>query len=243
MVEYIRNGLIYFVAIAAVVSIVFAGIKMVLTAKGQPLRGVLRGLIALIIVSAAGVPVLGLLIAAGDSFSTWFVGLSTGSSTFGTNMTTAMVGLSEISGGPILVIIFGIVAIIASVVQVVLILVRMVMLVLLAGMLPMAASFASTDAGWEYLKKYGSWLLAFLLYKPVAAIIYGVAFALIDNGVFKFDSKTLDVTGQSLMNVLAGLLLMVLAIVALAALMKFVVPSVGAIGGGAIGSAIAGGVG
>ena len=79
-----------------------------------------------------------------------------------------------------------------------------------------------------------TWLAAMVAYKPVAAIIYAVAFRLSDQG-------------QDLAAQLSGIALMVLAIVALPALMKFLAPitaaaaggSAGAISGAIVGGAVA----
>lgn len=244
VVGFIQNNLVYYVAIAAIISILIASIRIILTQRGEGFRKIASGIITLIVVTTAAVPVLSLVIIAGDEFSVWIVNQATGGADFGATlgMATALTALST-PAGPILVIILGIVAICVSLLQVVLMLFRMAMLVLLAGMLPLAGSFASTDAGKDWLKKYAGWLIAFVLYKPVAAVVYATAFALVGNGAFKFDNGTLDEMGQDILTVLAGLILMVVAVVALGALMKFVTPMVGAIGGSAAGGAMAAGVG
>ncbi|MDF1480341.1 hypothetical protein PYV02_14745 [Leifsonia sp. H3M29-4] len=243
VVLLVQNSLVFFVAIAALVSLIIGGARIAITQRAEGLRKVASGIFTLVLVTAAGVPVLSLLIIAGDEFSIWIVNRATGGTDFGTNlgMATALTSLL-VPGGPILVIILGVIAIVVSLTQVVLILVRMVMLVVLAGMLPVAGSFAATNAGADSLKRYIGWIVAFLLYKPVAAVIYATAFALISNGVFQYDSNTLDTTGQATMNVLAGLLLMILAVAAIGALMRFAAPAVSAIGGSAAGGAVAAGV-
>lgn len=244
VVSFIQNSLIFYVAIAAIISIIITSIRLVLTQKGQHLVRIAQGIVTLIIASAVGVPLLSLLIIAGDEFSVWIVNRATDGADFGANLLFAT-ELAALSGpaGPILVIVLGIIAIVVSLAQVVLILVRMVMLVILAGMLPLAGSFTSTDNGKAWLQKYSGWLLAFLLYKPVAAVIYATAFALISNGVFSFDEQTLNASGQAILNVLAGVMLMICAVVVLVPLMKFMIPAVGAIGASAAGSAIGAGVG
>lgn len=243
VVSFIQNSLIFYVAIAAIIAIVISSIRLILTQKGEHFSKIARGIVTLIFVTAAGVPLLSLLIIAGDQFSVWIVNLPTDGRDFGSNLAAAMTAALSVPGGAVLVIVLGIIAICVSLTQVVLILIRMVMLVLLAGMLPLAGSFASTDGGKDWLKKYSGWLLAFLLYKPIAAIIYAVAFALVGNGLFRYDEGALDVTGQAIMNILAGLMLMVVAVIALGALMKFVTPAIGAIGGSAAGGALAAGIG
>lgn len=244
VVGFVQNSLVYYVAIAAIISIMITSIRIILTQRGEGFRKIASGIVTLVLVTGLAIPLLSVVIIASDEFSVWIVNLATDGSDFGATLgiATSLTALTA-PAGPIIVIILGIVAICISLLQVVLMLFRMAMLVLLAGMLPLAASFASTDAGKDWLKKYSGWLIAFVLYKPVAAIIYSVAFALVANGVFSYENGELDVVGQDILTVLAGLILMAVAVVALGALMKFVTPMVGAIGGGGAGGALAAGVG
>ena len=63
-----------------------------------------------------------------------------------------------------------------------------------------------------------AWLIAFALYKPAAAIVYAVAF---------------DLAGQQgALALLDGVMMLVLAILALPALLRFVVPATSALAGG-----------
>lgn len=236
VVEFLQSSLGFYVAIAAFVSLVIVAVKIMLTQRGEGFKDALRGLVVLVLATGLGVPVLSLLIVAGDEFSVWIVERATGSSDFGANLLAATQLAALLPFGSFIVIILGIVAFLLAVAQVVLILLRSVMLVLLAGMLPVAASFSATETGMSWLKKYGAWLVAFLLYKPVASIIYATAFALVADGPFSFDTGLSDDAG-AFMNVAAGVLLMVLAVAALFALMKLVSPAIGAIGAGSSGQA------
>ena len=52
------------------------------------------------------------------------------------------------------------------------------MLILLLGVLPIAAAATNTEMGRGWFKQIIAWLLAFILYKPVAAIVYATAIRL-----------------------------------------------------------------
>ena len=99
------------------------------------------------------------------------------------------------------------------------------MLVILAGILPLSASATNTERGRTWFKKCVAWLVAFILYKPAAAIVYATAFRLAGSDVFG--------SGDELMSAITGLVLMVLALLALPALMRFVTPMVAAMASGA----------
>jgi hypothetical protein len=95
-------------------------------------------------------------------------------------------------------------------------------LVILAGILPTTAAFTNTEMGRQWFQKAVGWTIAFILYKPAAAIVYSVAFLLMGNN-----------SGQdALIGSITGFTLMVVALFALPALMRFVTPMVGAVASG-----------
>jgi hypothetical protein len=232
-VGFVQGSLWWYMGAAAVVAVVVGGARMAWEQRAEPGRDVLRGLLTLIVVIGAGLTVITLAVAAADGFSSWIIDGSLDGTDFGQNV-AAMIGLSSRAGplGPLLVIIFGFLAILVSAVQIMLMVVRGGMLVILAGILPLAASFTSTEMGRAWFRKCTAWLIAFILYKPVAAVVYAVAFRLVGTDVFADDDES------GLLNVLVGLVLMVLALLALPALMRFVTPLVAATAGGAAGSAL-----
>jgi len=73
------------------------------------------------------------------------------------------------------------------------------MLVILAGVLPTSASFTSTEIGKAQFQKLVAWLIAFMLYKPAAAIVYATAFKLSGVNLFGDDGLISLVTGMMLM--------------------------------------------
>src|SRR5207248_9543444 len=127
-------------------------------------------------------------------------------------------------------IVLGILAFLAPLIQIMLMLVRGGMLVLLIGTLPLIAAFSNTEMGLQWFRKASAWLIAFALYKPAAAVVYAVAF---------------DLAGQpGALALLDGVMMLVLAILALPALLRFVVPATSALAGaGGSGAILAGAAG
>jgi len=239
-VGFIQGSLWWYAAAAAVLAVVVGGARMAWERRAQPGQELLRGLLTMVVVFGAGLTAISLLVTASDQFAGWIVDRSTQGTDFGQNI-TAMLNLSSAAGsglGPLLVVIFGLLALLASAVQIMLMVVRGGMLVILAGILPLAASFTSTEMGLTWFRKCVSWTIAFTLYKPAAAIVYATAFRLTGSRVQGLGD------GQGLVNVLTGLVLMIVALFALPALMRFVTPLVGSVasGGGAGAGALAGGV-
>ena len=117
--------------------------------------------------------------------------------------------------------------------------------VLLAGTLPLAYSATNTQWGKQWSQKHASWLIAFVLYKPVAATIYAAAFKVTGSAL----TGKLEGVAESIVGLMSGLVLMVAALFALPAMMRLIVPAVGAasaggamFAGAAVGSAASGAV-
>lgn len=228
-VGYIQGHLFWYTVAGAVAGVLVGCGRMAWEQRAAPGRDVLRGLVTFVAVSGAGLTVLSLSVSAADSFSGWIISQAIpASSTFGTAL-TGLLGLTAASSGfgAILVIVLGLFMLLASLIQIFLMVVRGGMLVLLAGVLPTTAAFMGTQAGREWFRKTVAWMVAFVLYKPVAAVIYATAFRLASSNVF----------GKGgLLAVITGLTLMIIALLALPALMRFVAPMVGAAAGGGAGA-------
>ncbi|PZE63628.1 hypothetical protein DEI83_13800 [Curtobacterium sp. MCBD17_021] len=243
-VGFLQSSTWYVVLTMAVASVIIAGIRMAWTQRGEPIRDLLRSLLTLIMVSTIGLTVIQLAVSAGDAFSVGVLNAATDcnvaadtgtSSCFGTNV-AGMIALSSSSPiGTIGVLILALIAILMTFVQVALMVVRSAMLVLLAGVLPLTASFTNTPTGNQWFRKSLGWLVAFILYKPAAALIYAASFKLVGTDLFAKDDG-------GIWSIMTGLALMIIALVALPALMRFIAPMVAPAGGGAAGGAIVGGL-
>lgn len=241
-VLFLQSSLWWYMGAAAMVSVIIGGARMAWEQRAEPGRETVKGLLTLVVVAGAGVTVVSLLVAAADSFSVWIIDGSLScdvvvdSACFGENILILLALTTNPSAGSLgalLIIILGLLAVLAAIVQIVLMVARGGMLVILTGILPLSASFTNTEVGKTWFRKAISWLIAFILYKPAAAIVYAAAFQLVATDVFTDD-------GTGLVAVLTGLMLMIIALFAMPALMRFVTPMVGATaGGGGAGGALA----
>lgn len=230
-VLFLQNSLYFWTAALAVLSVLVGAAKMIIERRGAPLRDLARSLATLIVVSGAGVAAVGLLTMSADQFSSWIITNSTNGTSFNDNI-TGMLALSATSPiGSIMIILLGLIAILASVLQIVLMIVRGGLLVVLTGIFPTAAAFTNTEAGKGWFQKCTAWLIAFILYKPAAAIIYATAFQLSGAKIFGNGGDGKDF-GSALLTTVTGLALMVIALFAMPALMRFVTPMVGAVASG-----------
>lgn len=246
-VTFIRDTTLWYVGVLMVISVLIAAGQMMWTRKGQPLTDLLASLLKFAIINAASVSGVTMLLDSGDKFSAWIIKQSTDEG-FDKALST-LIGPEVFKSGitvgiAIFAIVMGIIAIIVAVIQIGLLIVRSAMALILVGTLPLAFSATNTSWGKQWSQKHVSWLIAFILYKPVASIVYAAAFK-----VFGSVGKVDGDDGQRMMYFISGLVLMIAALFALPAMMRLIVPAVGAaagagamFAGAAVGSAASGAV-
>lgn len=242
-VAFIQGNLWWYIAALVVVSIIIGASRMIWEQRAQPGQDLVKSLLKFIVVSGAGVTVAGLLITASDEFSVWILSRSmdcdvaTNAACFedGVKLILGLTGQSYWSGfGAILIILIGLLAMLIGLVQIMLMVARSALLVLMVGLLPVLAAATNTQMGEASFRKGIGWLIAFILYKPAAAIIYAVGFQLVGSMIDAANNRI------DLWSVLSGVMLLLLSLVALPALMRFVAPMTApASGGGAGGSGAA----
>lgn len=183
-------------------------------------------LIRALLASSAGLGAVVILLQVGDSYSRWVLDRSvSGGFTEGLKKLLMSPAANSLQ---IFVIVAGIIALIVSLIQICLLVVRSALSVLLAGTLPLAYSATNTQWGKQWSQKHASWLIAFVLYKPVAATIYAAAFKVTGSAL----TGKLEGAAESIVGLMSGLVLMVAALFALPAMMRLIVPAVGAASAG-----------
>lgn len=217
---WLSGRMAMFVLAAAFVSILWAAYRMATSGTFDHLIDLGHALARLVIVAGCVGAATTAALAIGDAVADWVLA--------GTPARLSSVVVVGVARSPAVVILLSVTVILAQIVQALLMIVKNAMVVLLVGFLPLTAAATNTPLGRAGFHKALTWLGAFLLYKPVAAIIYAVSFKLADRE-------------QGISAQLSGLALMGLSIVALPALMRFLVPITAAATGGNAG-AIAGAV-
>uniref|UniRef100_UPI00389B1845 hypothetical protein n=1 Tax=Pigmentiphaga litoralis TaxID=516702 RepID=UPI00389B1845 len=225
VVWWAQNQLWWYTLVLVVFGILVGAGRLVWEQRKEHLTGIVKQLITFILVTGSGVAVLQLLITGFDELAKALLA----NATKGTGFAQNVAGMISLTGGlgVLLAILFGVIAVLVSLVQLVMMVFRSGILILLAGGLPTAAAFTNTETGKQWFQRFLSWLIAFTLYKPAAALCYAVAFKLTASDIFA--------SADGGVKVIVGLSLMVLALVALPALMRLVTPMVAAAasGGGA----------
>lgn len=224
---WLSDRMAYFVLVAALVSVLWTAYQLATSGAFEHIADLGKALARVIVVSGVTAAATTIAIEVGDAVSAWVLDSA--------DVKLNVAGLvALVNTSPGVVMILALVVILAQIIQAVLMLVKNAMIVLLVGFLPLTAGATNTPLGKAGFQKALTWLGGFLLYKPVAAVVYAVSFKLTDRD----DS----IAGQ-----LSGVALMLLAIFALPALMRFLVPvtaaatggNAGALSGAAVGAAVA----
>ncbi|OLO55939.1 hypothetical protein BKH27_00055 [Actinomyces oris] len=223
--SFIQERQRWLVIVIAIVSLVFAAMQMAWRQRMEPLQDVQGGLLRLIVVSAAFPTITQLMLEVGDLYSPWIIEQA-GSKDDG-KFLTKILDMSLFQTGQlgmIMLIVGGLIALLANIVQVFLMFVRSGLLTLLTGFSPLAAAASTTKWGQQWLGKYVAWTMAFVAFKPTASTIYAASLKLLSGDSYSFT----DDIGKFLM----GIIFLILAIVALPALVMFLVPVTANIGSG-----------
>jgi type IV secretion system protein TrbL len=226
-VAALRGSLSWLVGAMGVVGVLLGLMRVVWSHRGDEASEVFKGLIRLVLATFMAVPVVALLTGGFDEFSTWILDQSAGGDLGAVVVKFGAFGALLGGLGTAIAFIVGVLGIFSALAQMFLMLVRGAMIIILSGVLPLAAAGSTTEAGKATFHKTAAWLLAFVLYKPVAAVVYAAAF-------FTAGQRG-DVGSQ-----LTGLFMIVMAVLGLPALMRLVTPAVGAVaagGGGGTGLA------
>lgn len=219
-VRWLTGALNVISVVLAIVGIMIACIWTMLHMRGDRAKQAAQSLFTVFLVTTMGTALVQVLIPAGDSFATWIldqadVDSSAWSYTSGAAVAALAPGIAVLAG------IFGFVA---TLCQWVIMLIRAAVLPLLVAVWPVTAAASMIRGGEQMFSKVTGWMAAFLLYKPIAAIVYAFAWKLKGGS---------DGIGA----VINGMILLVLAVVALPAVMRLIAPATSALGAASGGSA------
>ncbi|GAA1821392.1 hypothetical protein [Agromyces neolithicus] len=210
-VEWFKYSLSMITAFLAVIGIAIAGARVAYYHRGEEFGQIMRALARLIFVATAGTAAVSILLLLGDSFGKWVLDSA------GLTATTLVVSSAITAIAPGLAIVLGLFGILAVMCQWGIMLVRGAILPLLIGFWPTAAAVAMIKGGEQAFDGVTKWLLAFIIYSPIAASIYALA--------WRLNSNVNDLAG-----VVTGVILIILAVAALPALMRLLGPVSSALG-------------
>ncbi len=205
---WLEQRLSYVTSAVAVASVLAAAAKLALTRRSEPGAELGRSLTRTALTAVVAVPLVNGLAQASDAWSSWILDAADVRG-------LGSVALNDL--GPGLTLIGSLLIVISSLFQMAIMVVRGAVVAILVGLLPLSAAGSNTATGRQWFSKLTAWLLAFLLVKPAAALIYATGMQL--------ESST-----DSAQTELSGVFVLLLAVFALPALLRLLVPATAAIG-------------
>ncbi|MEV0766519.1 hypothetical protein [Nocardia sp. NPDC050435] len=158
---------------------------------------------------------------ASDEFSAWVINDSTGGNAQG--VMESMINVSAMQGfSPGLVLILTILGILGALAQLVFAVIRQGLLIVVVGLLPLAAAWSGFGMGRQFYQKLLAWVIAFLLWKPIAAIVYMIAFTVAGQTSGPVGQMPAD--AASAQRTLVGIVLLCCAGILLPAIMRLASP-------------------
>ncbi|MFX0578796.1 hypothetical protein [Nocardia nepalensis] len=205
--------------------IMFAAARLALAKRGGVAGEAQESLLMLsraVFASMAFAAVIAAGTRAGDAFAEWVIFDSSRGDAHNIVAELTQFDLKTNNSGlgtGVLFVLF-LLGIISMLIQLVMLVLRQALLILVVAVIPIAAAASGTGPGSQAYKRLLSWSLAFVLWKPVGALIYAMAFTVAGR-----DQKDPQL-------VLLGLILLVMTVIVLPALIRLVAPAVATLGGG-----------
>ena len=227
-VQNVWGALVYVEGVMVFLSICAIVLRTVQQNRAGELVNVGVVLLKLITVTSFGLLAAWVLIGASDEYAPWIMKVSAAGSDVGTESLVRAAALTQLGliGGSLMSLLL----LLGSVMQILFMIFRGAMLVVLIAVWPVSAAASGTEAGQQMFKKINMWMIALILYKPVAATIYAVGTALMFGQQQAPATSAAGVPANfasSLFEVVLGLTLITLSGLALPALVKALVPPAG----------------
>lgn len=220
-VSLISQSLAPYVLVIAALSFLFALGKMMWTLRASEAKSILRLLIILAAVTGVAAIAVQTLLAAGDAFSPWIISQAAGepftATTFQKRLLVQTIATGNLSAFLIVVLLLSVLMMLGALAQVAFMIVRAPLIITMLIFLPVAAASTATDEGMARFRKMIAYLLAAVLYKPVAAIIYATGIALVRTS----DEGSAQ---DQLLSMIYAFIIILFAALALPALVKFFMP-------------------
>lgn len=208
----------WLVVYLAVGSLLFAAARMAVERRGAAGVTALKGILRVIIVSGAATTVVMAAARISDDYSDHLF------------REGALRQLQDVGGcstgdgiQAVLLLVLAFLLLLSGIIHTILLYIRLGVMIILLGTLPLAAAASMTDWGAGWWRKHIGWMIAWLLYKPAAALVLYAGSAMTSSD---------EASGSQISERIAGIGVMLLSAVALPALLKLVVPATAALGGG-----------
>lgn len=213
---WLTEHLHLFIFAGAFLAVLYAAYQMAVSGSFRAVGDLGLSFGRLVLVAGCTSAVVTLLLELGDAWATYILSVAH------LNLSSAVM-LPAATTPPGVTLLLALTIILTQLIQAVIMIVKNFVVVLLVGALPLTAAATNIPLWRHGFHQTATWLLAFTLYRPVAATIYAVAFWLSSGN-------------QSLIAQLTGVAGMVMAVLALPAMMRLIAPATAAAASGNAGA-------
>lgn len=241
--ERVQIATTTFVGIAGIIGTAFAVLRIARDHNRESAENLVMGLIRTVVVSGLAVSMVSLSLAVTDEVAPWLVDTIAGNAArdgLGQSMDLDAVAGSKmaLTTAGILIVLAPF-AILGSILNAALVIFSYGVAGALCGLLPIFAAASTTERGRKSFDKAVGWLIAVILFKPVAAVLYGFGLALMNGIRGTGDGEV----ANHVITLLTGTVIIFMACLSMPALARVMVPAVsaGPRGMGAGGLAMLGG--
>jgi len=237
-VASLREDMSWYVAAFAVLGFFLGLIKLVMSQDVKnSLIGLATPIVNLILATTAYAVGIGVLLTASDQFSKWIIERSVDGEI---NLAEMLVPSQALLASPGTAFLLFILLLLGAIINLLFMYFRDVMFLILSAFIVVLAAGSGSEQGRQAWRKANGWLVALLLFKPVAAGIYSLGFRMLVPRTPEGQEASVP---EAMHSTLIALLILLLAALALPALIKFIVPAAG-VGAGAFsgGAALGAGV-
>lgn len=155
--------------------------------------------------------------ASSDALSNWLLEQGTKDNE---NLITNLAAANLLTLGSGLILIVAVCGILGGILQAVLLIGRQAMLAVVVAMIPVVGSFGGTTIGKMAFSRLVQWTIALLLWKPVAALVYWVAFKLAGHNVGSIKDAQMALMGLILLSLTVLVLPMLTKLISAGAAMS-----------------------
>ena len=216
-VSFLQSGLLPVTAWVMCFTIAAGIIAMIWHQRAEPAKVIGQMLLTYIAVDAIGAGAIAVALEVTDNASKWLIDQSTQGTDFANNLFSLFDSDEGVASSILLLVLLLVAALIATF-TCLLMLGRGGALLALTGAMLLGVAMSGTKGGLSILRHYFAWILAFVFYKLAAAVVYATGFRLLGT-----DTSS---AGNGFLQILHGLALLSLAVLALPAVIRLVVPAV-----------------
>ena len=241
--ERVQTATTTFVGVAGIIGTAFAVLRIARDHSRESAENLVMGLIRTVVVSGLAVSMVSLSLAVTDEVAPWLVDTIAGNAArdgLGQSMDLDAVAGSKmaLTTAGILIVLAPF-AILGAILNAALVIFSYGVAGALCGLLPIFAAASTTERGRKAFDKAVGWLISVILFKPVAAVLYGFGLALMNGIRGTGDGEV----ANHVITLLTGTVIIFSACLSMPALARVMVPAVsaGPRGMGAGGLAMLGG--